>query len=518
MSEGVNIKGGREKNEMIVIGLFILLTAVALPSIHATSALLTRTTSLILISAAFLVANVYSWTGLGTGLSLYGGLINVTGVAITSQVMLLVVGALALTPWAPQGTQGMTSLPRVGTYPLFALITTIGGCMLVSSGDVITFYLSLELQSFSVYVLAALYRDSESATHAGLLYFLLGGLSSSLILLGFALVYSQTGITSIDGLMILLGVESDTISWGTLLGFMSVLTGLLFKITAAPFHHWGPDVYDGVPTIVTTWLAVLPKISLIMFLLTLSNGLNGALQVFTGTGSSYDVWTTLLQVSCVLSLVIGTVVGLAQSRIKRLLAYSTVSHMGFMLAAMSLSTSEGTAATILYLVQYTLTALLSFSAVLALGYNRQVKRESLDLIDISELVGSFKKNPAVSTCLATSLFSMAGVPPLLGFYGKQAVLSASLNGGLVFISIVAVVTSVISASYYLYLVRVSHFDTEEKNITEFTHTVNQNTSGQVTSLHSYGLSVMTLMTIGFMACPDLLLDTCRLMAITLTTV
>jgi NADH-ubiquinone oxidoreductase chain 2 len=503
---------------MLILSLFVLLTAVALPSVKSTPALLTRTTSIIFIISSFIVFNSYSWTGVGTGISLYNGLINLTSVTLTAQFLLMAIGAAALIPWGPVGTPGISSVARVGTYPIFAIITLIGGSMLVSSGDLITFYLALELQSFSLYVLAALYRDSESATHAGLLYFLLGGLSSCLILLGFSLIYSQTGLTSIGSIINLINVNNleiyNNISWGLILGFTSVAIGLLFKITAAPFHHWGPDVYDGVPTIVTTWLAVLPKISLIMLFVVLSTGLNGTLEVITGMGAKYDVWTTLLLISSVFSLVIGTVVGLAQSRIKRLLAYSTVSHMGFLLMAISLSTQEAAAASMLYLIQYTLTSLLSFSAVLALGYSRvllftESNIKTTDLNLITELTGSFKKSPAVSASLATALFSIAGVPPLLGFYGKQAVLYAALNSGLVFVSIVAVVTSVISASYYLYLVRVSNIDTNVNT------PVANVSSSELTSAHSYTLSVMTLITIFFMASPDLLLDTCRLVTLTL---
>ena len=513
---------------MLIVSFFILLTAVALPSVQMPLNLLARTLSLIFLSAAVLVANSYSWTGLGTGLSLYSGLTNITGVTLLGQMLMLVAGAMAITPWATNNMKpGWTSKSldnskislSANTYPLFALLTVIGGCMLVTSGDLITIYLALELQSFSLYVLAAYHRDSESSTHSGLLYFLLGGLSSCFIGLGFALVYSQTGLTSIEGLMNVISIEENgKFNWAIIMGFISILSGLLFKITAAPFHHWGPDVYNGVPTIVTTWLAVLPKISLVFLLLTLSSNISGKLVYLTYFNVQYDIWTTGLILSSILSLIIGTTVGLAQSRIKRLLAYSTISHMGFILASLSLSTQEGAAATILYLVQYTLTTLLAFSTLLALTrLNKQSKNleynnsyKTADLDKITELTGMFKNKPALCVCLATALFSMAGVPPLLGFYGKLAVLYATMNSNLIFVSLLAIVTSVISASYYLKLVRVSYFgDENSSSKKESMNTVN------LSSLHSYLLSVITLMTICFMASPDLLLDTTRLLALTL---
>lgn len=487
---------------MLIVSMFILLTAVALPSVKATPTLLIRTTSLIFISSLFLVIHSYNWNGIGDGISLYNGLSTQTGVSMTAQALFLIVGSLALIPWGSVNTPGYTSVPRIGTYSLFALLSTIGGCLLVTSGDLITFYLSLELQSFSVYILAALYRDSESATHAGLLYFLLGGLSSSIILLGFALIYSETGLTSIDSIMNLIHVGDDNnISWGILFGFICIGSGLLFKITAAPFHNWGPDVYDGVPTIVTTWLAVLPKISLVMLFLILSTNLNGTIKLM----SNYDLWVTLLLVSSVLSLIVGSIVGLVQTRVKRLLAYSTISHIGFILLSMSVSTLDGSSATIFYLMQYTMVALLSFSAVLALGYLNAGKENSADMNWIKDFNESVANNPGPSISMAVALFSMAGVPPLLGFYGKQAVLYASMNAGLYFVSIVAVVTSVISASYYLYLVRVTNFSTSTG--------VNESSTNNLTSIHSYTLSLMTLITISFMACPDLIIDFCRLVSL-----
>lgn len=204
-------------------------------------------------------------------------------------------------------------------------------------------------------------------------------------------------------------------------------------------------------------------------------------------------------VSSVLSLIIGTVVGLAQTRIKRLLAYSTVSHMGFLLLALAVSTEESIASYLFYLIQYMATSLLGFSTVLAMGYMR-----GRDIGTINELVNSFNQTPGLAGLLAITLFSMAGVPPLLGFFGKQAVLYSAINSGFVFTSIIAIVTSVISASYYLYVIRVAYFNNTTTTLPS---------SNSITAVHSYTLSVLALSILAFMAAPDLVLDLCRLVAI-----
>jgi NADH-ubiquinone oxidoreductase chain 2 len=494
---------------MLVLALMTILTAVALPSVHATPAMLRRTATLALIATAALVTNALSWSGVASGLSLHGGTLELTGVSMLCQALVALLGAVALTLTPSKTTGVSTGVANVATYPLFALFTVLGASTLVCAGDLVTLYVALELQSFSVYVMAALQRDSETATHSGLLYFMLGGLSSCIILLGFALVYSQTGLTSLDGLYSLLHASSidadaSSYSWTMSLGLVAIGTGMLFKVTAAPFHHWGPDVYDGVPTLVTTWLSIMPKVALLGLVLSLTHVYAGS---FSLTGVNADVWTTLMLVSCVLSLVVGTVVGLAQTRIKRLLAYSTVSHMGFMLLALAVSTEEATAAYCFYLVQYMGTSLLGFSTLLAMGY----VRGRGELGSISELVNAFKASPGLALCLAATLFSMAGVPPLLGFFGKQAVLYAAINAGYVFTSIIAVVTSIISASYYLYVVRVAYFNDSAMGPTP-------HTSSAISSVHSYSLAVLSLGLLGFMAAPDLVLDLSRLVALQVHTV
>ena len=258
-------------------------------------------------------------------------------------------------------------------------------------------YLCIELQSFAVYILATLYRNSESATAAGLKYFLLGGLSSALILLGSSIIYSNTGLTNFEGIYNLLSVivdntnnEQNEVVLPVIFGLLLIGSGFLFKVSAAPFHNWAPDVYDGTPTIVTSWLSTMPKISIFVFLLELITGLQGSLECislntmsdFTGNYFAGNIWKNLLLAASLLSLVLGTVLGLSQYRIKRLLTYSTISHVGFLLLALAINTEESVESFLFYIIQYSLTNVNVFLILLAFGYSINKIVYSLSLIHI----------------------------------------------------------------------------------------------------------------------------------------
>nr|POF23661.1 nadh-ubiquinone oxidoreductase chain 2 [Quercus suber] len=260
------------------------MTAVALPNVHISPILLTRVASIVLLYSAALSFNAIDIQAIGSGVSIYSGLFQVTSVSLAMDTFIFLIGAIILIPWAPVTKSLMahtrnifTAVPTIAEYPLIVLFTTCGATFLLSSADLVSIYLSIELQSFAVYILAALYRESESATSAGLKYFLLGGLSSGLILLGSALIYAFTGLTNLESIFRLLSVgTADSLTTGLgpcTVGFIILAVGFLFKVSAAPFHNWSPDVYDGVPTIVTTWLAIMPKISIFVLLLELQRGL-----------------------------------------------------------------------------------------------------------------------------------------------------------------------------------------------------------------------------------------------------
>jgi NADH-ubiquinone oxidoreductase chain 2 len=514
---------------MLVISLISLLIAIPLSSSKISPVQLTRVTSVTFFFAAALSFNAYYVTTIGSGVSLYSGLFHVSTVSMAIEFFIFFVGGLILLPWASSvhtaGLTGESVRPTIAEYPMMVVFSTIGASFLVSSTDLVSLYLAIELQSFAVYILAALYRNNESATAAGLKYFLLGALSSAFILLGSSLIYSYTGLTNLDAISSLVSVSSsDNVTQGVILGLVIMTVGFLFKIASAPFHNWAPDVYDGVPTIVTTWLAVMPKISIFILLLTLHS-------LTEGLGLSFgdvtvNVWQALLLVCSLLSLIVGTVVGLAQFRIKRLLAYSTISHVGFMVLALAVSGQESIDAFLFYLIQYSLTSLNAFFILLAFGYlihSQQAsgtsqfspKGETSDVQFISQLSGQFRQNPILALSMIICLFSMAGIPPLMGFFAKYAVLYSAIHNGYYFISLVAILASVVSAAYYLRVVRVLYFDEPAFSAAGGNPGIPSQSPAVLTSSHSYVIAVLTVFIVLFVLQPSLILNSTQLMAMSI---
>jgi len=385
-------------------------------------------------------------------------------------------------------------------YPLITQFILIGGITLLSSNDLITIFLSIELQSYGLYILSTIYRNSESSTSAGLTYFLLGGLSSCIILLGLSLIYINSGTTSLDGLYLIyniitsdenllsyfLNIHQDIFNsisfslpiftlnfyqYAIQFSLIILSVGFLFKISAAPFHSWSPGVYDAIPTVTTTFVAIIPKISILILFFDL---------VYSTWYTTFDyTWTSIFLFSSFLSLIIGSVLGLTQFRIKRLYAYSTISHVGFILLALCVHSVESIQAFFFYIIQYSLSNLNAFLVLVLIGYtyinyNKKTKAyESIPSIykgykakinDLSpieyidQLRGYFYLNPILAISLAVTLYSFIGVPPLVGFFAKQMVLSSALDNGDVFMSLIAILTSVVSAVYYLYIVKHMFFE------------------------------------------------------------
>jgi len=356
---------------------------------------------------------------------------------------------------------------KIIEYPLILLFIITGACLLISTNDLVSIFLSIELQSYGLYLLSTIYRNSELSTIGGLIYFLIGGLSSCFILLGTSLLYANSGTSSLDAIYIINNISDMTAinSWYKpyYINFSLLIfsLGFLVKIGAAPFHFWSPDVYDAIPTVVTAFVAIIAKISIFIFLLQL---------VYYTNNNFFEIsWTFSLIMSSFLSLIVGTVVGLTQFRIKRLLAYSTISHVGFILLALSVSSIESIQAFIFYIVQYSISNLNIFIILIAIGYsfysyiNDNVEKDNL--VDrnnspiqlVSQLKGFFYINPFLAISLAITIFSFVGIPPLIGFFGKQMVLSAALDKGYVFIVLIAIFTSVIGGVYYLNIVKETFF-------------------------------------------------------------
>jgi len=312
-------------------------------------------------------------------------------------------------------------------------------------------------------------------------------------------VYGYTGLTSFEGLYMLCSttVVNQYIEFSVLL----IIVGLLFKVAAAPFHNYAPDVYDGVPTIVTAWLTTMPKISLFLFLLE-----------FQGFAllSNWSTWTQLLLFSSMLSFIVGALGGLSQYRVKRLLAYSSISHVGFLILALAVNSVSSVNSLLFYLVQYSLTNVLIFFVLIGFG---TVLVNTVDRYSpvqfISQLKGQFHVNPLLSTSLMISLISLTGIPPLVGFFPKMQVLYSSLSEGYYFLTIIAIIASVISAAYYLSIIRVIYFEPALSEGTMYT---------TLDTLSSFIIANLTLLITFFMLNPTLLLHSLHLLALSIFTV
>lgn len=492
---------------MLISSLISVLLSNAVSSRRDKSILYSRTAIIILLLSSYLALDSLYITNLNTGIGLYGGLFNATSITHVFQLFIFIVSAaiLQLTGFYPRKVFFNGSIKllfnnsinfkskivnkmgeqfKIIEYPLIILFIITGSVFLVSTSDLVSIFLSIELQSYGLYLLSTLYRNSELATSGGLTYFLLGGLSSCFILLGTALLYANSGTTSLDGIYIIASISdigSDIGSYSQTwykadyidMSLLILSVGFLFKVSAAPFHFWSPDVYDAIPTVVTTFVAIIAKISIFVFLLELVHYTSNSL--FTNNFS----WTSSLLISSLLSLIIGTVLGLTQFRIKRLFAYSTISHVGFILLALTINSIESIQAFIFYLMQYSLSNLNAFMLLLAIGYSlycySNENNKYASLLDknnspiqlISQLKGFFYINPVLALSLAITIFSFAGIPPLMGFFAKQMVLSAALDNGYVFLTLVAILTSVISAVYYLNVVKEIFFDKPEYKINSY---------------------------------------------------
>jgi NADH-ubiquinone oxidoreductase chain 2 len=679
-------------------------------NIHST--FINRITIITLLISVLFTFNSLNFQSIGKGISIYSGLYQITVQSHIVEMLLLIVGISILLGWpfllltdsysslqsfcqpkagyAAQDEKhnkdlleqkNLPGIKKSDQYSLIAIFSILGGSLLMSSLDLLSMYLSIELQSFALYVLATLNKERLSATSAGLKYFLLGSLSSCFILLGSAIIYSYTGLTQFEAINSLMSVSyfetasslpgtantwfngeklvsgfenSDSFlgavsflseaglpftpafGWNVgqgaieinkafTIGLIIIIIGFLFKISAAPFYQWAPDVYDGTPTIVTVWLTIVVKITILIFLLgvvefTLPELINNimdnapkeevtsaftngsyllenlssatdlpkkgfVLENITSIPSTGPVQIKfLLLISSLLSLLIGTIAGLSQIKVKRLLAFSSISHVGFLLLALGIYTQKSVDSFIFYLFQYSVTSLNIFLIFLAFGYllNNYIsswhssKRETdlagqaqpnaatslitngslstavsraitstpapdtdkfsspkdngslvdqkteedTDINYLIELKGQLYENPVLSVSLAICLFSMAGIPPLIGFFSKQFVLFSSIENGNNFLSIVAILVSVISASYYLRLIKITFFDkpAAKNELVELSWQGPKGAASLVWSIskiHSYIIAILTFLIVFFFLDPSILLNGTQLISLTL---
>jgi len=326
-------------------------------------------------------------------------------------------------------------------YPVLVLFATLGMSIMVSATDLMTLYIGLELNSLAAYVLASFLRNDSRSAEAGLKYFVLGALASGILLYGMSLTYGFTGTTSFEGIRV---AQETGLSTGALFGLIFVLAGLAFKISAVPFHMWTPDVYEGAPTPVTTFCATAPKVAAIALTARV------ALDAF---GSQPDAWRQIVIFAALASIVVGALGAIGQNNLKRLLAYSSINNVGFILIGLAAATAEGASAMLFYLSIYVVMSLGSFVAVLML---RNGDGENLETFD--DIAGLSSTRPAIAWCLLILMFSLAGIPPLMGFFAKLEVFRAVVEAGLIPLAVIGIAASVIGAFYYIKFVKVMFFD------------------------------------------------------------
>jgi len=386
--------------------------------------------------------------GLHTGMDgpdtlAFGGLLKIDSFALFAKA-LIYLAAIACLMVAPRFFDSVAAGPDRGTraeYPVLVIFAVLGMSIMVSANDFMSLYLGLELNSLSAYVLAAILKRNQQSGEAGLKYFVLGALASGILLYGMSLLYGFTGGTSFDTVRLGLTGELD---YGPLFGLTFVLAGLAFKISAVPFHMWTPDVYEGAPTPVTAFFSTAPKVAAI--------GLTARV-VFDVFGGQVLAWQQIVMFAALASIIFGALGAIGQENLKRLLAYSSINNVGFILLGLAVASVEGASAMLVYLFIYVAMSLGSFVALLML------RSEDGGLYEtFGDIRGLSVTQPAIAWCLLIFMFSLAGIPPLLGFYSKFVVFQATVDAGLIAFGAIAIAASVIGAFYYIKFVKVMFFD------------------------------------------------------------
>ena len=360
--------------------------------------------------------------------------------AFASFAKLLIYGsAIAALAVAPQFFDRVRAMRT--EYPVLVLLAALGTGMMVSATDFLTLYIGLEMNSLASYVLAAFLRSDERSAEAGLKYFVLGALASGILLFGISLTYGFTGTTAFEGVRVAL---SGGLSMGMIFGITFVLAGIAFKIAAVPFHMWTPDVYEGAPTPVTLFFATAPKVGAMAMLMRV------ALDAF---GAQPGAWQQIVIFAAIASIVIGALGAIGQQNIKRLLAYSSINNVGFILIGLAVATPQGASAMLTYLAIYVAMTVAAFVVVLML---KDADGEPVELF--ADMAGLSRTRPWLALSLAMVMFSLAGIPPLFGFWGKFVVFQAAVAAGFVPLAAIGIAASVIGAFYYLKVVKVMYFD------------------------------------------------------------
>jgi len=420
--------------ELIVAGaaIVLLMVGVFAGRERVGSVLWLAVLSLVLAGAAILLVDRPAGTA-------FGGLFVVE--AFGDFMKLLVLLGAALTMALSLHFIGREEMGQF-EFPVLLLFATLGMLMMVSANDLISLYMGLELQSLSLYVVAAFRRDSLRSSEAGLKYFVLGALSSGMLLYGASMLYGFTGHTDFAGFAAFFA-DGQPASLGVVLGLVFLLAGLCFKVSAVPFHMWTPDVYEGAPTAVTAFFAAAPKIAAMALLM----------RVLLGPfGDLLPQWQQIIWAVSVASMVLGAFAAIGQTNIKRLMAYSSIGNVGFALVGLASGTVQGAESVMIYMAIYLVMTVGTFACILSMRQKGRL------LEGIDDLRGLAKTHPMMALALAVFMFSMAGIPPLAGFFGKLYVFLAAVEAGLYVLAVIGVLSSVVGAYYYLRIVKIMYFD------------------------------------------------------------
>lgn len=394
----------------------------------------------ILAVAALVGAGVFATQAFvaGTDAEAFDGLYRSDAFSNFAKVLIYIAAAIALMI-APRALEKMGAMRA--EYPVLVLLSTTGMGVMVSATDLVTLYIGLELQSLAAYVLASFARNDGRSAEAGLKYFVLGALASGILLFGMSLVYGFTGSTDFETIG---KAMSGDLGLGLLFGVIFILSGLAFKISAAPFHMWTPDVYEGAPTPVTAFFASAPKVAATVLLVRVT------IEAF---GNQVQAWQQIVVVVALMSIIIGAVGAIGQTSLKRLLAYSSINNVGFLLIGLAAASEDGIASMLVYLVVYVVMTLGGFICLMQLqGRDGEMKEGMADIAGLS------KTRPMLAATFAVFMFSLAGIPPLFGFWPKLLVFNAAIAAGLFPLAVIGVAASVIGAFYYLKVVKVMYFD------------------------------------------------------------
>ncbi|HEX4694032.1 NADH-quinone oxidoreductase subunit NuoN [Sphingomonas sp.] len=399
------------------------------------TAMVSWTAIAVLIGAGISLAGPASYAG-----PVFGGLYRADAFAAFAKVLIYFAAAVSIVI-APRFFNRGDDDGLHPEYPVLILLSAVGMGMMVSAGDMLTLYVGLELQSLAAYVLASFMRRDQRSAEAGLKYFVLGALASGILLYGISLVYGFSGTTLFTGIA---AAYAGGHSLGLIFGLVFVFAGLAFKMSAVPFHMWTPDVYEGAPTPVTTFFASAPKVAAIAL---------GVRVAISAMGPAIADWRQILIFASLASIIFGAVAAIGQRNIKRLLAYSSINNVGFLLVGLAAGTPAGVASVLLYLTIYLAMTLGSFLVVLQMRDSEGRAIESIE-----SMAGMSETRPGLAAAMAVFMFSLAGIPPLLGFFAKLEVFRAAVAAGLYPLAVVGFVGSVIAAYYYLRVIKVMYFD------------------------------------------------------------